>query len=373
MYQMKTIDFLDKIKFDSPELDYIGHAERKKIITFLFKRQLDYMKNNVPYYAIKYKNTNLRDIETYEDCASLVPTTRKSDMRALPTPYDLLPTDIRKNPEQIYLFRGTGGTTGRPTSMFYTHGDWRAMVDGMTRPLKCEVQNFSSPIISFDSYNQGHISGPIFDDTIKKLGGLPIARNFGSDDYQAIKQMEYHNCNLLIAPAVSTHKGGSLESLLESDTKNGTNYINGENITTIFHSSTQMPTDLRDELKGLGIKYFYDYYGSTDVLPTAISCQAKPEELHLNLGHISLFILGEDGEHVKSGQRGLVVTGRIGAYDMSGRNTVAQATQLLNYHVGDEVTYVEGTCLCGRTTPRIKNIKRVLDLKDKQASGCEVW
>ena len=357
---MKTIDFLDKIKFDSPELDYIGHTERKKLITFLFKRQLDYMKNNVPYYSIKYKNTNLKDIETYEDCASLVPTMRKVDIRSLPDPYDLLPTSVKKNLEQIYLFRGTGGTTGRPTSMFYSYGDWRAMIEGMTRPLKREIQNFKHPLIAFNSYNQGHVSGPIFDDTIRKLGGLAVARNFGADDYQAIKQMEYHNCNLLIAPAVSTHKGGSLETLLEADTKNGTNFINGDHIKTIFHSSTKMPPALRDELKELGIKYFYDYYGST-------------EELHLNLGHISLFVIGEDGEQVKNGQRGKVITGRIGAYDASGGNTVAQATQLLNYHVGDEVTYVDSACLCGRTTPRIKDIERVLDLKDKQSSGCEVW
>ncbi|MFA6035573.1 MAG: hypothetical protein WC759_01295 [Candidatus Micrarchaeia archaeon] len=362
----------ENMRFDDDAIDFMPAAQRKMFITGFIKRQLKYVTENVPYYSKKYSNVNVSDIQTYEDCAELIPTSNKEEIRALPTPYDLLPTKIRSNLSRIYLYRGTGGTTGRPTSMFFSYNDWRATVEAMTRPLR-EVRNLKKPIISFDGYNQGHISGPIFDDTIRKIGGLPLVRHFGYTDEQAVKQMADHHCNLIIVPPVSTHKGGSLEELLDADIKSGLNYITSENVDVIFHSSTSMTPELRDEVKSLGIKYLYNYYGSTDVLPTAISCQASPSDLHILSGHISLFVINEKGEHVSHGERGLVISGRIASYNDSKKVDVNEATQLLNYHVGDEVTFIDEPCACGRTTPRIRDIKRVTRIKEKDEAGCEVW
>ena len=227
--------FLREVTFQSPEWDYLPHIERKQIIAHLFRRQFEFMKERVPFYAKRYAKVNSSDLQTYEDCAEHVPSLRKTEIRDLPSPFDLLPSGFLAS-KNFFLHRGTGGTTGRPTSMFYSYNDWKAIVDGMVRPLKGELDDFRRPVVAFDSYNQGHISGPIFDDTVRAIGGVPICRTFGSKDGDALKQMQYHRCNLLIGPAVSTHKGGSIETLLEADSTLGLNYLDGGYITTIFLS-----------------------------------------------------------------------------------------------------------------------------------------
>lgn len=357
--------------FNDGDLDFMDQKERQKLLTILFRNQVAFMKQQVPYYAHHYKNVDPKKIQSFDDCLT-IPTLMKDDIRNLASPYDLLPTSIRSDFSKVYLYRGTGGTTGEPTSMFFSYNDWQAILGGMSRSLQ-ELKKLKKQIICFNGYNQGHISGPIFDDTIRKIGDMPIARHFGSDDERAIRQMVRHKCNMIIAPPISTHKGGSVENLLEADAKLGTNYINGKNIDCIFCSSTNLTQEVYKELQELGIKLIYNYYGSTDALPTAISCQASPFDLHILQGHISLFVKGKDHKHVKSGQRGLVIAGRTASYDAKGLPTTNEATQLLNYHVGDEVTFIDEPCSCGRTSPRIKDVQRVSFIQDKLEGGCEHW
>ncbi len=360
------------LNFDNDSIDFIATEDRKKLIFTLFKNQFLHNKMNVAFYNKLYHNMDGQTLQTFEDCIEKVPTINKEDIRNLESPYDLLDNYLKSNMNKIYLYRGTGGTTGEPTSMFFTYNDWKAILGAMTRALK-ELKSLNKPIIAFNGYNQGHISGPIFDDTVRKIGGLSITRNFGNSDEEAVRQLKRHKCNLIIAPPVSTHKGGSVESLLEADTKLGLNYINGDNIDVLFCSSTNLTKELYKELKDLGIKYIYNYYGSTDVLPTAISCQESPFDLHVLFGHIALFVINNGQEHVSSNERGLVISSRIASYSNFNNVTVNQGTQLLNYHVGDEVTFIDEPCKCGRTTPRIKDIHRVSFTQDKIESGCEHW
>jgi len=364
--------FIKNLDFDQDRIDFMDAQERKELIFTLFKNQFIFNKKSIPFYNNLYKDISEDSLSTLNDCIELVPAINKDMIRNLESPYDLLDDNIKNNLHKIYLHRGTGGTTGEPTNMFFSYNDWRAILGAMTRPVK-ELRALNKQIIAFNGYNQGHISGPIFDDTIRKIGGTSISRNFGSTDEQAVKQMKKHMCNLIIAPPTSTHKGGSVEALLDVDAKLGLNYINGENIDVIFCSSTNLTKELYKELKNLGIKYIYNYYGSTDVLPTAISCQVNPFDLHILSGHIALFVVDNNQKHVSSNQRGLVISSKIASYDDSGNASTNEGTQLLNFHVGDEVTFVDEPCTCGRTTPRIRDIKRVSFLQDKLESGCEQW
>lgn len=365
---------LESLSFRDERWDYLPKERLEQYIVSRIRNQFIFMKENVPFYKKFYSNIRLSDLNNLEDCVSKIPGLRKSNIRSLPSPYDLLPTNIRENMGKIYLYRGTGGTTGEPTSMFFSYNDWEAIVNAMVRSLS-ELREIAKEkqIIAFNGYNQGHISGPIFDDTIRELGGLSIPRHFTADDERAVRQMARHKCNLIICPPTSTHKGGTFESLLKADVRTGLHYINGDNIICLFLSSTPTTPELMEEIRDLGIKLVYNYYGSTDVLPTAISCQESPDDWHILFGHISLFVVDENQRHVENGKRGLVIAGRIGSYDDNGRISNCEATQLLNYYVGDEATYIDKPCKCGRTTPRITGIRRVLDVKDKIESGCEAW
>jgi len=364
--EIQTNNFSDSL------WDFMDPIKRERTIVSLFKNQVRFSKKQVPFYKKIYEKLKEESLNSLVDCATKIPIIRKSDIRNLPSPYDLIPSEIKNDISKLYLYRGTGGTTGIPTSIFFTKNDWIATVEGMVRGLE-ELKKMKKPIIAFNGYNQGHISGPIFDDTIRKIGGLSIARNFGSTDEQAVKQMAVHRCNLIIAPPVSTHKGGSIESLLETDVKLGLNYINGSNIDVIFCSSTELTSELYKELKNLGIKYIYNYYGSTEILPTAISCQNNPFEFHILFGHIALFVVGKNQQPVKNRERGVVLASRIGSYTDKLEIGENQGTQLLNYEVGDEVEFISDKCPCGRTTPRISGVKRIKETKDKIEGGCEYW
>ena len=359
------------VDFDNEEWDFMNPQERDRQIFGLFKKQFIFSKEHVPFYSQLYKNISENDLNSLQDCIEKIPKLQKTDIRNLSSPYDLLPINLQNNLHKIHFHRGTGGTTGEPTSMFFTQNDWQAVLGGMTRALK-ELKELNKPIKAFNGYNQGHISGPIFDDTIRKIGGLSIARNFGNSDEQALKQLAKHKCNLIIAPPVSTHKGGSVEHLLEIDAKTGANYINGDNIDVLFCSSTKLTQELYKEIKSLGIKYVYNYYGSTEILPTAISCQHSPFDLHILFGHIALFVADSGQKLVKNGERGIVLSSKIGSYD-NNKISENQGTQLLNYQVGDEVTLITEKCECGRTSPRIKDIQRVQHVQNKLETGCEAW
>ncbi|RME55255.1 hypothetical protein D6777_01115, partial [Candidatus Woesearchaeota archaeon] len=269
---------------------------------------------------------------------------------------------------RLYLNRGTGGTTGKPVGFFWTQGDWRASVEAMVRGMS-DVK-IKMPLMAFNGYNQGHIAGPIFDWTIRMLGGVSVPRHFKSNEEQAVEQMREYKCNCLIAtPQSGSGKGGSLMDFLDID--NG-EYINGENVQLYLCSSTPLTDELISELEDLGIKQIVNFYGSTDALPTAISCQADKKALHVMQGHIFLEVVDENGKHVKNGERGRVVVTRIGGSSDNGID-VCKGTQLIRFFVGDEATYVEDKCACGKTTPRIKDIKRVSYLEDKSQGGCEIW
>ncbi len=359
--------------FMDPQLDKVSKSEREKFLLSLIQKQLKYAYENVDFYRESFDKKGIKpsDIKTIEDFRKL-PILKKETVRKL-GPYGLLPkkllqTDKTKGEERIFLNRGTGGTTGEPTSMFWTYADWKANTESIIRMMD-EIK-IKHPLIAFNGYNQGHIAGPAFDAIIRMLNGITIPRHFSSDDEKAMQQMEKYKANVLIAtPQSGSKKGGSIVDFLNAD-KNG--YINGKNVFMIIHSSTPMTDELIQELAELDIHHIVNIYGSTDAFPTAINCQADKHSLHITNGNVLLEVVNEKGEQVKSGERGFIVISRIGSSTEKGID-VSKATQLFRFLVGDEATYIEEKCACGRTTPKIKDVQRVLYVQDKLEGGCEVW
>jgi|GEM_PF-1733451 len=358
--------------FHDTAWDTMPAQARNRLITEQFRRQIHFARQEVPFYQKTLAQVNIHDLNDIGDCALHVPKLFKEQIRQLPSPYDLLPKTMRANLGGLALHRGTGGTTGRPTSVFFSYSDWQAIMEANARQLQ-HLRPQDKPLISFNGYNQGHISGPYFDGVVKQLGALTIARNFGNTDDEAIAQMSYHQANLIIAPPVSTHKGGSFENLLDADVRTGTNYINGDNVDTLICSSTGITPELYKEIKALGIKNVVNMYGSTDVGAVANSPSTNPFELRINFGHTAVFVIDKNGNQVKDGERGLLVASRIGGMGADGAILPNLGTQLLNFHLGDEVTYHEHSTDASITLPWINNVQRVMDLKDKLETGCERW
>lgn len=358
--------------FGNTAWDTMPKAKRDALITELTKSQVQFMKDQVPFYTKFYGSVDIHNLVDIKDCAMRIPALLKDQIRALPSPYELLPKIVRSQLGVISLHRGTGGTTGRPTSVFFTESDWNGIMSGNARQIS-KIAPKSKPFIAFNGYNQGHISGPYFDSVVRKLGALTISRNFGCSDDDAVKQMAYHQANLIIAPAVTTHKGGSFENLLDADARSGTNFINGDNVDTLLCSSTGITRDLYQEIKALGIKHVVNMYGSTDVGAVANSPPENPFELRIDFGHSATFVVDPKQNPVADGQRGLLISSRIGGLDADGNILPNLGTQLINFHLGDEVTFHDHASDPSITTPWISDVQRVMNIKEKIEGGCERW
>ena len=151
---------------------------------------------------------------------------------------------------------------------------------------------------------------------------------------------------LILPPRSGSGKGGGLEDLLAADP----HFLRRLKIRGLLLSSSPISDDLLDEIRRNGVEVIVNLYGSTEVFPTAISVRRHPRTLHLSQGHVFVEVVDQEGHHVRSGERGLVVVSRIGTRTAQGIG-LAAGTQLFRLAVGDGVNYVDEPCPCGRTSP----------------------
>jgi phenylacetate-coenzyme A ligase PaaK-like adenylate-forming protein/ubiquinone/menaquinone biosynthesis C-methylase UbiE len=318
-------------------------------------QKVDFWKKRLPNELLKKEILTHSEIE-------MIPILTKNQIWNL-SPYDLVPDS--KTP--FFLFRGTGGTTGRPFGVFWSQADWNAAIEAATRYL----QNLKSiqPLIVWNGYHQAHVSGPAFDDIIRKLGGTPIPRHFRSTDLDALEEIKRIQANaIVITPRAGSGKGGSLEDLLAIDP----DFIKKRNIRALLVSSTPLEKEIVEEVKSQGVEQIYNFYGSTEAFPSAVSCASDPTVFHLCQGHLYVEVVNDQGQQVKSGETGMILVSRIGSSSPSGRG-VNEGTQLFRYLVGDSATFLDEPCSCGKNTPRIFNIARVKNIEEKIRGGCERW
>ncbi|MDQ3235428.1 MAG: long-chain fatty acid--CoA ligase, partial [Pseudobdellovibrionaceae bacterium] len=201
------------------------------------------------------------------------------------------------------------------------------------------------------------------------MGGTPIARHFRATDSQMIEDILRFRVNaLVITPRSGSNKGGSLEDLLSEDP----DFLRKAGIKALIVSSTPLTEELLEEVRMQGVEFIVNFYGSTEALPDAASCEHAPTHFHITQGPNYVEVVDADGRHVGSGERGLVAVSRIGSMSESGIRP-AEGSQIFRLLVGDEATYDASPCPCGRLSARIYDVKRVQNIEEKLSGGCERW
>lgn len=292
-----------------------------------------------------------------------LPIVSKQDLRAL------APDDLLVDPsEPFHMVRTTGGTTGVPVPIFWTYGDWRALVEALMRFCPRGLLDEAGGRV-WNGYNQSHVSGPAFDDLVRALNGTPIPRQHGASDREALGAIERMRASaLVITPQSGSGKGGSLEDLLAEDPS----FLARLRIRTLLVSSTVLRSDLLAEVREQGVTSIVNFYGSTEAPPAAVSCTVDPTTFHLAQGHVLVEVVHANGRQVASGERGAVLVSRVARATSNGL-APAGGTQLLRYAIGDTALYIDEPCACGRSSARIKDIERVANVEDKLRGGCERW
>lgn len=348
--------------FLSPVWDTVERETLERWLLKMFNEQLLHSTSTSSFWSKRIDSKLLTKTDFSRTDIESLPLLSKQEMRAIDS-LDLLPD----NDKSFYLMRGSGGTTGVPASLFWTKGDWLASIETAGRFLK-RFPKWDGLRI-WNAYSQGHVAGPAIDDFIRIAGASPIPRHFKATETQALAEMKRLKVDgLSITPKSGSGKGGSLEDFLSQDPS----FISRLNITNLLLSSTVLDDDLLAELRELGVKHIVNFYGSTEGLPTAISCVANPQVFHLCQGHVFVEIVDDSGHHVRSGERGRVVVSRIGSSEGKSISPVG-ATQLIRFVVGDIVTYIDEPCSCGLSTARIAHIERLPFDDKKIQGGCEQW
>ena len=369
------------------KIDFLGKPALKQVTTKLL---IAYVKDT--YRACSYYH-NLLDSHKI----SVSSIKNLDDFRKIPLlspsrvniiqPEELLPDtyleaikkglSLRTLPPEARIAQkfSTSGSSGKPKVVYYTKRDWDNAQGAIMRALQhIPFQDYSR---TFNCFNPGHVAAPVFKDSLHKAGALVVSKHFTHTDEKLIlNQMnsEYShlgdfNC-LAIPPCTppgGVQKGGTLRALLDNDTEN----IIGKNIRLIITTGAprEHPSykfNLIEEVHELnelaGGKFktkFVDFAGCAEVLPTMAECQNYGEGMHLLPGLTFTEVIdSETGEHVRDGERGLLVY-----------TSLKYGSRYIRYVVGDEATYIEEPCSCGRTTSRIRNISRVLD-KSRLEGGC---
>ena len=332
--------------------------------------QVLYNLETVPAARALYRHLALNPEMPFEELVSTVPGIVRSFVRDQ-DPLSWLP-HRHDRPLPQYLHRATGGTTSRALSIFYSEDDWRAA-------LLLHVETFAArlrgvgPIVAFSTYNQSHISGPIFSGAIAAMGGLCINRSYLADDERTLEEIRAHRCNVIIAPAGKTTKGGTIESLLNLDSAKRDPYIHGGNIKAVIVSSSVLSSELLAELNSLGITEIINCYGSTEVMPVAFSCPKNPLIFHLVRRFVYGVVVDNEQRLCEHGERGIVLVGRASGLDRYGHSVRSTSTALLHYANGDGATVLTERCSCGYHGDSLTDIERITDIEEKLKSGCQAW
>jgi phenylacetate-CoA ligase len=296
--------------------------------------------------------------------------------------FSLLPDQYREalekglhafSPEQRLAKKfTTSGSTGRPKVAFYTVADWEAGAAQIVRMFEhIPRERFSR---MFNCFNPGHVGGKVFEDTFNRYGCTVENKHFTLKTPEEVIQQLYAGIpelggfNFLclppcLPPGLKVGKGGTLDELLNVDVEN---YI-GSKIRVILTAGA--PRDLPEfrikervweanELAGAPRTAFVDLYGCAEVALACADCQFN-DGLHFYQGHTFTEIVDPaTGRHVESGQRGLVAfTG------------FKHGSRYLRYLIGDEATFVAEPCRCGRASPRLRDISRVME-RERLRQGC---
>lgn len=272
-------------------------------------------------------------------------------------------------------FTSSGSSGLRPKVSYYTKEDWDILTTTSAR-LHSQFLPLDEISRMMNCFNASHVGGKFQEDSFATLGlaveGVHLTR---TTPEQVLEQMmmsgapELGGFNALaIVPGLppgagGTNKGTNLDALLNLDMDN---FI-GENIRVIITSGSKRDApglNLRERvweanmMAGKPKTKFFEMYGYSESLPNAMDCEFN-EGMHLAVGPTFTEVLNEKtGEPVKNGERGLVVV-----------TGIRQGSRFIRYAVGDEATYVDEQCKCGRKSPRLVDIERVEDM-ERLEQGC---
>lgn len=384
VYHSYDIPSYFDIKWDTMPKD-----KRDALVLIQAKATALFAKRFVPFYKIHYKHISeddIMNISSLGEFAFKLPVTTKRHLSENDA-FDFLP-DFVQIEEMIN--KGTGGTTGKPVTIYYSKSDWNAMAQHIARSIKFDFQNNLHELKGLNvvgMYHGDHVTNDIYRDGLKLLGihvsGRVSTKKDAKSNYDFL---QHQKPNGILAPpsdpSDSQTKGITLDEFLKSDAKNSSEFayrFNNEinpKFKLIFWSSMPLPEAMLNYMQNhLKIPYIQGQYGSTECCPTGATCKYHPREFHIGYGPTLITVIHPTEKRlITENERGhILVTKTGGTYD--GKNIVPTGTYIINLRTGDSAVLknINGEqCQCGRNTPILTDLKRIEYVEVKADAGCQV-
>ena len=327
-----------QMEYWNPYLETLPRGELDEIELSYFKNIFSYAKTNSIMYREKLKGVEPENIRTLEDIKR-IPLTDKEELRRYqeiePYPYGgILGVDIK----DVTTFRQSSGTTGRPVYVPETYESWQWRVEAWCH------------ILYMAGFRPHH---RVF---------LPFGYNVYVAFWEAHYTAEKVGCELVPGGALDTkgriHKIIEIRANAMMNTPTYGLHIAEEakkmgidpaslGIERMLCAGEPMPAATRRRLEELFRCHVFDHIGGTEPCAWAGMCETK-DGMHI----IEPFFLVEvlDPEtlqrEVEEGEMGIAVVTPLGR----------RSFPLIRFNTKDLVIKGKDSCLCGRTSRKIKEV-----------------
>jgi len=310
-----------------------------------FVAMLEYAYQSNQFYQSRFNNhgINPADIKIPENVSRL-PILTKQEIRQAGK--DMISRGFE--PGRLLRFK-TGGSTGKPLEIYITeecselriacarrHDRWTGWEVG--QPIGAVWGNPVLPVDLKSRLRNCFLTPTIYLDTMKV--NEKSVREFARR-WEAVKP------TLLFGHAHSIFVLADFVRTLNIDS------IRPKNI--ISSSMMLLPNERKKIEQVFGVKVF-DRYGCEEVSLIASECE-RHEGMHLNIEHLFIEFVNENGEYVKPGEPGKIIV----------TDLMNRAMPLIRYQLEDVGVPSDQKCSCGRGLPMMeKVIGRVADFLIKK-------
>ncbi|MCL2270419.1 MAG: phenylacetate--CoA ligase [Treponema sp.] len=273
------------------------------------------------------------DIKTLDDLKR-IPFTTKNDLRQ-GFPYGFL--SIPK--EEVVRLHASSGTTGIPTTIYFSRGDIRNWANYMARCIfgtGCTKSDVFQNMISYGLFTGGlglHQGG-------EEIGMMVIPSGAGNTARQFKLMQDFGTTVIHATPSFLLH--------VESKMREAGVKRESLSLKRAFAGAEPYSEDTRRRIESLLKIDVYNSYGLSEMNgpSVAFECQCK-DGMHIwEDGYIAEIINPETLEPVRDGEIGELVLTIL----------CREATPILRYRTRDLTGFYTEPCPCGRTHRRLRRI-----------------
>ena len=319
----------------NPEIEKMPRDQLEKLQLEKLKTEIGFALRT-PFYKERLSKSGIKDkndIKSLDDLKR-IPFTTKNDLRD-GFPYGFL--SIPK--EEVVRLHASSGTTGIPTTIYFTRDDIKNWAGYMARCIYatgCNKGDVFQNMITYGLFTGGlglHQGG-------EEVGMLVIPAGSGNTARQFRMMQDYGTTVLHATPSFLLH--------LETKMKEAGVDRSSLFLKRAFAGAEPYSEDTRKRIESLLKIDVFNSYGLSEMNGpgVAFECQCK-EGMHIwEDGYIVEIVNPDTLEPVKEGETGELILTIL----------CREATPILRYRTRDLTSFYTEPCKCGRTHRRLRRI-----------------